>query len=559
MQSFLISLLICSVTMSALALFYMAVTPLLARRYSSKSRYYSWLIIVMGLIIPFRPQFRHSIVKVDMPYNAAIPFIRLGNGAPAAAPAVEHTLTPSLPAAAWWQIGAAVWLAGMAVFLVYHIIKHWRFLRLVSRWSDTITDPHILMLLQNQKAQMGLSRHIGLQLCSCIGSPMMIGFANPRILLPNTAFADDELRFILRHELVHYKRKDLWYKGLVLIAAAVHWFNPIVHLLGRAIDILCELSCDEEVVSGAGADARQTYCETIIGVIRYQSKLKTALSTNFYGGKKGMKNRIFSIMDMGRKKTGIAVVCGALTLTLGTGIALAASGETQNPPSNTLAAPWISVGFMPDPVTYAKYAEFGITISDDGTKLLYKGQPVRLFADDRSETEAFYLDGAGDLNLSAVRNAAGEITGIEAITARQAQQYQDTFFADELANAQEKTKVDVNVQEAFQVGTNKYGQYQAFGITYSEADNALYFKGQRVKFFIDQSASGEIDTMWEDEAGTVNLEVNRSGSDQITGIETISDARVKTYLSAADEYEQNILNGLEEKVEKRMKEKYSEN
>lgn len=53
MQNFMIALLTCSVSMSALALFYMAVTPLLARRYSAKGRYYAWLIIVIGLIIPF--------------------------------------------------------------------------------------------------------------------------------------------------------------------------------------------------------------------------------------------------------------------------------------------------------------------------------------------------------------------------------------------------------------------------------------------------------------------------------------------------------------------------
>jgi len=130
----------------------------------------------------------------------------------------------------------------------------------------------------------------------------MIGFVNPRILLPKSDIEEDELRFILRHELVHYKRKDLWYKCLVLIATAIHWFNPIVYLMAEAIDILCEMSCDAEVIRSTDADTRQHYSETIIGVVKYQSKMKTALSTNFYGGKKGMKNRIFSIMDTGKKR-----------------------------------------------------------------------------------------------------------------------------------------------------------------------------------------------------------------------------------------------------------------
>ena len=47
MQNFIITLLICSVTMSVLGIFYMAVTPLLAERYSPKGQYYAWLIIII--------------------------------------------------------------------------------------------------------------------------------------------------------------------------------------------------------------------------------------------------------------------------------------------------------------------------------------------------------------------------------------------------------------------------------------------------------------------------------------------------------------------------------
>ena len=69
MQGFLITLAACSVTMSALALFYMAVTPLLAKRYSITGRYYAWLVIVLGVIIPFRPRSGNAVVKVHVPVN----------------------------------------------------------------------------------------------------------------------------------------------------------------------------------------------------------------------------------------------------------------------------------------------------------------------------------------------------------------------------------------------------------------------------------------------------------------------------------------------------------
>ena len=48
-----------------------------------------------------------------------------------------------------------------------------------------------------------------------------------------------------------------------------------------------------------------------------------------------MKSRIFSIMDTGKKKTGLVILCVALMLTVGTGAAFAANAATQNPHENT--------------------------------------------------------------------------------------------------------------------------------------------------------------------------------------------------------------------------------
>ncbi len=564
MQGFMIMLLICSVTMSVLGLLYMAVTPLLTKRYSVKSLYYAWLVLVVGLIIPYRPQFSHPIVKLDMPVDAAMPVVHAAGGAPAAAnaPNVLASAAPQMAQVTWWQIGLVVWLAGMVLFLAYHIIRHHRFLKLTAHWSEAVTDGPMLILLQKLKTQMGISQTIGLQVCGCIGSPMMIGFTRPRILLPKADFAQDELRFILKHELVHYKRRDLWYKGLALAATAIHWFNPIVHLMAKEIDRQCELSCDAEVVRSTDADTRLSYSETIIGVVRYKSKLQTALSTNFYGGKKGMKSRIFSIMDMSKKKVGAAVLCAALLLTMGTGAAFAASAastETSKPPTGTKeptwVKPWIPVVMFPNPENYSPYEAFGITISEDGTQLLYNGQPVRVFADDESET-AFYLDSAGDLNLAAVRNADGEITGIESISAEKAQKYCEDFYAEELdpgffeqvRREAEQDLAEDMVKEGVTEGDNKYEAYQPYGLTCSESNDVLTFNGQRVKFFIDQSANGDIAAMWEDDAGTVNVAAVRDASGQLTGVESISEEKAQEYKTAVDE----SMVGLDERVEAKV-------
>lgn len=380
MQNFMFALLTCSITMSAIALLYMAIEPLLSKRYCAKGRYYTWLIVIIGLIIPFRPQFDNVVVKVDIPPEMALPIIQMGNVAPITEPSPVTIPFAFLASVTVWQILVVVWLAGMVVFLVYHTIKHCRFVKLMGRWSEDIMDGPAFSTLKNLKTDMKITKQIGLQKCASIGSPMMVGFIYPKILLPRIDFTRDELRFILAHELVHYKRKDLWYKLLVLIASAIHWFNPIVYMVGRAIDIQCELSCDDEIVRSTDTDTRQHYSETIIGVVKHQSKMKTALSTNFYGGKKGMKNRIFSIMDSSNRKAGVAILCGAIILTMGTGFAFAANTVT---PGDSIDNGGMVVQEKADngSTDLSVYEACGMIFDANIGKYYYAGEQVRFFND----------------------------------------------------------------------------------------------------------------------------------------------------------------------------------
>jgi len=311
----MIALFTCSVAMSALAFIYIVCTSFLIKWYSEKGLYYAWLVIVFGLIIPFRPQWNVSPV-FEMQIIEVLHFTQT----------IENvTLSPVATGISGWQIMSALWFAGVVVFLFYHALKHYRFVKTTKRWSVSIKDENTLALMENLKKEMEITKHIELYVCSCAGSPMLIGLFKPRIFIPTIEITHDELRYIINHELVHYKRKDLLYKYVVLVATAIHWFNPVVYFVSKEIADLCEMSCDSEVVKNADADARQFYSEAIIGVVKYKSKLKTALSTSYYSGKRGIKKRISSIMEMKKKRAGIVVACIAMFITLGTGFIFAAN------------------------------------------------------------------------------------------------------------------------------------------------------------------------------------------------------------------------------------------
>ena len=143
---------------------------------------------------------------------------------------------------------------------------------------------------------------------------------------------------VVRHELVHLKRRDLWYKALVLCALCVHWFNPLVYWMARVIAADCEMSCDALALTDAGMLERKRYGETILGVIQRQRRRHVALTTYFYEGRKDMKKRFISMLDRTQKRKGGLFVALVLALTLLSGSVLAIT-----PSSLTIPEPEESV------------------------------------------------------------------------------------------------------------------------------------------------------------------------------------------------------------------------
>lgn len=113
-------------------------------------------------------------------------------------------------------------------------------------------------------------------------SPMIIGFLKPVLILPKEQYSAEKLYFILKHELVHLKRGDVYLKLLFVTANAVHWFNPLIWIMQKEAVIDMELSCDERVTQGADYAMRKAYTETLLSMLHRQYNRRTTLSTQFY-------------------------------------------------------------------------------------------------------------------------------------------------------------------------------------------------------------------------------------------------------------------------------------
>lgn len=322
----MLSLLKWSVIVGAAALLLTLFKPLLDKRYSAKWRWGAWLVMAVFLLLApvrwesFAPRTADGPpvvievpkVEVSVSRQEGISFQRpQGTVPPPSVPAVRPAGTePQIRNRTFplEELLMTLWIAGAALFLLYHGLGTWFFTRKARRWSRSAGE-ETLRVYGEVCREMGVRRPPVLRVSPEAGSPMMMGLLRPRLMLPTEDIGERELAFVLRHELTHHRRHDLWYKLALLLANGMHWFNPLIFLLRREAERDLELTCDDAVVARADAETRRAYSETLLASVHRQKGLSRAvLSTHFYGGKEVMKERFRNILGKrGRKWGGLAL------------------------------------------------------------------------------------------------------------------------------------------------------------------------------------------------------------------------------------------------------------
>jgi beta-lactamase regulating signal transducer with metallopeptidase domain len=186
---------------------------------------------------------------------------------PATALAPALAIAPTAGATGWhWaSLLAALWLAGV-LLMATRTVFGWRASRRLLRGSQACRDAHLLGALRLAAQAHGLARAPALRLSTAIDSPQLVGPWRPVLLLPAQRLAqigDDALDMALTHELVHLRRRDLWWGLLPSLAQHLFFFHPLVHLAVREYAIAREVACDAAVVAGH-RHCRQHYGQLLL-------------------------------------------------------------------------------------------------------------------------------------------------------------------------------------------------------------------------------------------------------------------------------------------------------
>jgi len=312
--------------------------PLINRSYSAKWRYLVWLIIAVRLLIPFSPSIAGEApvtipsvsqnVQIPSPLPANTNLSEQTNIIPTQPTPVVTPNSSAVRTITLADLLPVIWLIGAILFMTYYFAGYIVFRKSAMRFSENVEDEQTLATFSQMKQEMGKKGNIELIRSKKVQSPMITGFVKPIFLLPYVEDSEADLELIMKHELIHYKHKDIWNKLVMVVANAVHWFNPLVYVMRYRSNADIEMACDSELVEGTGTEFRKQYSETILSAIHKGRERETVFSTYFYGGVKTMKERLGNIFDGGGKRGGIVALCLVVVAVIVIGALVACGGST---------------------------------------------------------------------------------------------------------------------------------------------------------------------------------------------------------------------------------------
>lgn len=371
METFLLNLLKTSLLGSLAILAMLVLKPLWRERYRAKTRCWLWLALAAFLLLPVDFSMKNAPVQAAPPKDYTL-FVGTDKTAiqstdnlfgdmaeksgqspaqvrdtiiqrPVTNP--EQKTTRYIPVTTILFYG---YLAGAAAFLLYQGLSYALFRRTVRRWKRDVSRADYAAMLSDTARDLGVSAP-EMIVCEAISTPAVTGLLRPRLLLPHERYDVQELRYILRHELCHLKRRDMLLKLVLLAANAMHWFNPVVYLMLRQADEDIELACDSAATDGLELPERAAYSRTLLAAV--QSSVRALPATTCFGGTvERLKRRITNVLGAQKKRgLGIVALVLALTLTAGCAVSWGNKNELSDPFGKSYTiADIVYIGVEPD-------------------------------------------------------------------------------------------------------------------------------------------------------------------------------------------------------------------
>lgn len=302
---------------SIFTIFFIVLKNPLIHKYGGTWYYYIWILVLICYCFPYKIDiFKHfhttiqyqqqNIEKTELSNDISL---HLENN-----PVLESE--KSNMSTMFYKISAKkviyyIYIIGFLYCLSYYIFCYIRF-QIALKNTIKVTDKQYLHCFKSVCSEMKIKRNIILKKSTFLISPISVGIVKPMIILPDIDFEIADFTMILKHELTHYKKRDMLYRLFAILIHIVHWFNPISYIALCTIQEACEYACDETVTKNMDIESKIKYGNMILNQIQSSKKRElffAGFSQN-YKNKNILKRRIAMIKNEKKhKRMMITLLC----------------------------------------------------------------------------------------------------------------------------------------------------------------------------------------------------------------------------------------------------------
>lgn len=323
---------------------------LLLKEHMKKSIiYYLWFILIIKLLIPFGPESKFSLFNLisitsKEETNLSVNNYKLQNeelnnnisnivNSPAdnkvdlntesnnliSNNEVNNNLKEENINFLYKEILFIIWGIGVIIITSKILISYLKLKLKISKEYREYKNYDLKIDISKEREILNINKNIQVRITNEINSPSLCGIINPKILIPLNMvnnLDNEEMRYIILHELCHYKRKDVVISWLGYIAKTIHWFNPIIYIGLNTMTYDCEAACDEMVLSKLSNEENVKYGNTILNVLHLINIRSTVPgTTSMVTNKKSLKDRIKFIAE-NKKFTYKTAILGAIAIVI---------------------------------------------------------------------------------------------------------------------------------------------------------------------------------------------------------------------------------------------------
>ena len=309
MANFMIRFLLCNVFISGIVGILLIAKWVFRNNLSSRMQYNLWLLLLGLLTVPFIPfrliSFPQIFSWLSSVRNSSASHADVG---------ANNVMDTGLSGTTNWMndfalsvnkdtpsvtgyILLGIWIVGMLAMMIL-VIKSSLRLRIIKRSALPLQNPEVRRLYNKCLNEMKITRNIPVYSTAFLKSPIIVGFLKPCIYLPIHLISDyheSDMRYMLLHELQHYRHKDAIANYLMNFAGVLYWFNPFVWFALREMRNDREVACDTSVLKMLEEDDYENYGNTLINFIEKVSISPFPFAASLSGNMKQIKRRIINI------------------------------------------------------------------------------------------------------------------------------------------------------------------------------------------------------------------------------------------------------------------------